>query len=169
MLLNILLIFLDSGFLSTFLGYWIHRALHQSWAGWFHTAHMNHHQVQYPPLDFLSEKYRSAGKHSTVLLFLIAFSPLIIGVLALGFLGFLPLYLVLAINGSLAFWGLMHDYWHDEFHLSKTRYSNIALFRRDQDLHFIHHLDIGKNYGIIWFAWDHLFGTFSPHTNLTQE
>jgi sterol desaturase/sphingolipid hydroxylase (fatty acid hydroxylase superfamily) len=35
-----------------------------------------------------------------------------------------------------------------------------AWFRRKQQLHFVHHLHANRNFAVIDFFWDRLFGTY---------
>lgn len=159
-ILTYLLITFVSAVIATFLGYWIHWLLHQPWSLWFYSAHMNHHKLQYPSTDFFSDKYRSAGKDSTVILFVLVFMPIILALGALSFFGILSWSTSIYTLINLAAWGLIHNYLHDKFHLNNTFWKNIPLFLKWQSIHYIHHLEMNANYGIVLFVWDKLFKTY---------
>ncbi len=159
-----LLTILISYIVVSLFGYVVHWALHQSWAGPFNQAHMTHHLKMYPPSDFTSTVYRNAGKDSTPKFFALAALPLILTPIILGILGTLPWALAvtaLVIEGLM---GLLNDRLHDYFHISNHWLSRLPGFRlifaKWVDLHYLHHVDMSKNYGIFTFHWDRLFKTF---------
>lgn len=158
---SFLLYFVVSSIFATFIGYWIHRAIHQPWARWFYVAHLDHHTKQYPENSFWSEKYRDAGKNNTVYLFVIICLPLILGIFAMMVYGVISWLLGSAFLSALVFWGLVHNYFHDQFHLFNKHWIKYNNFLKLEVLHFRHHQDMGKNYGIVSFFWDKLFNTFS--------
>ncbi len=142
-------------------GYWLHRALHQSWMGVLHRAHMMHHLVLYPPTNFSSETYRDAGKDNSTWTFLAIGLPLLCSPLLLALftdlIGWMSaIWLVLVIGGV----GLLHSFIHDWIHLKAHWFHWILGTKRLINLHKIHHVDMGKNYGIFSFWWDKLNKTF---------
>ena len=148
-------------FVLTFFGYIMHWALHQQWMGRFNKSHMTHHMTLYPPEKFSSEKYMHAGKDSTIIFFLIAGAPLLLAPLALFFLGYLSLFSSLILMAELGGLGLLNNYLHDSFHITEHFLSRFETFRKLVDLHYVHHVDMNKNFGIFTFMWDKLFKTFS--------
>jgi sterol desaturase/sphingolipid hydroxylase (fatty acid hydroxylase superfamily) len=168
LLLTIVVAFFASGLITTFLGYWVHWIFHQPWSLGFYHAHMNHHQIQYPPSDYLSDTYRGAGRDSTVILFVVAFAPVLIGIALLTWFGFFTLTTCGIIVASLAIWGYVHDYFHDQFHLNNTWWKQFSFFIKLRSTHYLHHLDMSKNYGIILFPWDKLFNTYDAE-NITLD
>lgn len=150
--------------ITSLFGYVVHWALHQTWAGQFNQAHMTHHLTLYPPEDFSSNTYRNAGKDSSPKFFAIAALPLIVIPIILGFLGVLPIYLVLTILVVEGLVGLLSDRLHDYFHITNhwlTRIPGVRfIFAEWVRLHRQHHVDMGTNYGIFSFHWDRLFKTF---------
>jgi len=163
-MLLLLLTLLISFVGSTLFGYSVHWALHQSWAGRFNSSHMTHHLKLYPPSDFTSDVYRHAGKDSTIKTFTVAAIPLVALPIILGVLGILswPLVLVaLVVEGLM---GFLHDYLHDSMHIENHFLTRIpvvkGIFQRWVHLHYLHHVDMSKNYGIFVFHWDRLFRTF---------
>lgn len=160
----ILLTILFTYLFTTFFGYVVHWSLHQSWTGRFNQKHMTHHLKLYPPSDYLSDTYRQAGKDNTVVTFAMAAIPLVLAPLFLWWVGLFSLGMMIAsllVMGSL---GFLHDYLHDSFHIKNhflSRWPVVKdIFKKWVDLHYLHHVDMGKNYGIFVFHWDHLFGSF---------
>jgi sterol desaturase/sphingolipid hydroxylase (fatty acid hydroxylase superfamily) len=163
-MLAILLTILISLLFTTLFGHVVHWALHQSFAGPVNKAHMTHHLRLYPPEDFTSEIYRDSGKDATPKFFLIAAIPLILAPIVLWWSGIIawPIMItVLLIEGLM---GFLHNYLHDSFHIENHWLSRIPLvnklFARWVNLHYMHHVNMAKNYGIFTFLWDRLFGTF---------
>jgi sterol desaturase/sphingolipid hydroxylase (fatty acid hydroxylase superfamily) len=125
---------------------------------------MTHHQKLYPPSDYKSDTYRDAGKDSTTKFFLAITIPMIVGLIVLGVFLHMPLYLMaIALVEALAL-GWLHDYLHDAFHIKNHKLSKVPVLKHFfvvwDDLHYIHHVDMTKNYGIFTFFWDKVFGTF---------
>jgi sterol desaturase/sphingolipid hydroxylase (fatty acid hydroxylase superfamily) len=145
---------------TVFFGYWSHRLFHNPISGPFYKAHMNHHTVQYPPEDFTSDVYRSAGKDNTLWYFALAFSPLMIMIVLSHFLLGVSLWTCACVIASMIATGLVHDYLHDGFHLNKSLWQYLPFFSRWQELHKIHHVDMSKNFGIFSFLFDKLFKTY---------
>jgi len=166
LILKILLGCLFSSILTTFLGWAIHWMLHQHWSWVFHDAHMNHHQIQYPPTNFLSQdKYRDAGKDNTAYFFIGAFVPVIAGIVCLIVFHWISILVGLSMLLTMSGWGLLYNYLHDQFHIANSWCHRIPYFTKLRALHFIHHLDMNLNFGIVLFQWDKLFKTFENVTS----
>jgi len=150
-----------------FLGWAVHRALHSKRLGPLHTAHMTHHNVLYPPEDYLSETYRSAGGHGGVFLFFPFILIFVIAVCSFIAAIGLPMWVALTFVVEAALISWTNNYLHDQFHVSTHRMWQWAWFRHLSDLHFAHHVDQSTNYGIFWFGWDRVLGTYkrSPYTS----
>jgi sterol desaturase/sphingolipid hydroxylase (fatty acid hydroxylase superfamily) len=146
--------------LGTFLGYIFHRMFHQPWSGKFYDAHMTHHTKLYPASDYTSDEYREPGKDNTVWLFLLAFSPLGIIVLSLMLFSVIPIAMGIGIILEMILIGFVNNNMHDGFHLRKSFWDRFKFFSHLRKLHYEHHVDMSKNYGIFYFMWDKLFGTF---------
>lgn len=149
-----------SAFCTTALGWMVHWAIHKPWSGWFYRAHMNHHQIQYPPTNFFSTSYRSAGADGTTLPFLLVASPLIILLILAGWYGLLTLGTLLTIALGTAGIGIAHDRIHESLHSTQSWLEKWNLFQMWRKLHFVHHLNMSTNYGIFFFLLDKLFGTY---------
>jgi sterol desaturase/sphingolipid hydroxylase (fatty acid hydroxylase superfamily) len=168
-LLKLIITFFFVSASTTLLGYWVHWAFHQPWTLWFHRAHMNHHQVQYPATDFFSEKYRSAGKDSSAILFGIVFSPVVLAIVGVMLLGLVSLSTGIVVLSSLSLCGFAHDYFHDQFHIKSTWLKRFQFFLNWRRLHYVHHLDMKLNFGIVHFYWDKLFKTFDDADDIKLE
>ena len=163
-MLAILITALIAFFLSSLFGYVVHRSLHQKWTGRLNQKHMTHHLILYPPTDYLSVKYRQAGVDNTVVTFAIAAIPLVAIPIVLGYLGILPLPLVITALVVMGLMGFLHDYLHDAFHIKNHFLNRIPglrnIFAYWNRLHYLHHIDMQKNFGIFLFHWDHVFKTY---------
>lgn len=146
--------------LGTFLGYIFHRMFHQEWSGRFYQAHMTHHLKLYPPTDYYSDEYRNPGKDNTVWLFAAVFSPLLVLILGLILTSVIPTLLGIMALIEMATIGWLNNSMHDGFHLKKSFWDRFGFYVNLRKLHFEHHVDMGKNYGIFSFMWDKLFGTY---------
>ena len=145
----------------TFLGWLIHWSFHQSWSGVFYRKHYSHHFRQYPPMDLISDQYRSSGKDNSVWLFAICFSPIIGTALLLTIFGILPLLLGIMILIEMGVIAFLNDNLHDAFHLRKSFWMRFSYFERLRELHYLHHHNTQKNFGIFNFWFDRIFGTYN--------
>lgn len=163
-MLAVLITIVLTYFFTTLFGYIVHWSLHQSWAGRFNKSHMTHHLTLYPPSDFTSEKYRSAGKDSTFITFAVASIPIVLLPMLLAWFGVLPLHIVIVSVVLMVSIGLLHDHLHNIFHLKYHWIYKVPVIRLIMDrwvrLHYLHHEDMSKNFGIFSFHWDHIFRTY---------
>jgi sterol desaturase/sphingolipid hydroxylase (fatty acid hydroxylase superfamily) len=157
-------------FITTLFGHVVHYALHQPWSGKVHKAHLTHHLIKYPPHDFMSDEYRSAGKDSTPKFFVWAGLPLIITPIILWLCGIIPLVIMITILGVEGIIGFLHSYLHDAFHIKNHWLYKVPIlgkqFTKLVHLHYLHH--VGKmnfNFGIFTFLWDRVCGTFTKSRN----
>lgn len=145
---------------ASYAGQVTHWAFHQSWSNRFHQAHMTHHIVLYPVTDYLSDTYRSAGKDNSLYLFLIVAIPFFLLPLLLFWLGLIPFLSVIVVISEMIIIGWIHEFFHTAFHIRNHVLKRYAFFRRLTDIHFVHHLDMQTNFGIFFFGWDRLLGTY---------
>ncbi len=146
--------------LSNFLGYWIHRALHQRWAGPFHRAHMQHHLELYPPGKLTSPKYRKAHWYNRgPFLFTPPFLVIVAVAAFVAHLLHAPMWTVVEIAAIFVAFGFVNDWVHDTFHLRRHPFQKFKYYRLARIAHFIHHVNMNTNYGIVAFEWDHVFRT----------
>lgn len=146
--------------LTTFIGYWIHRAFHKDWAGLFYRAHLDHHAKQYPASNFTSDVYRSSGGNDSRWYFIIVFLPLLIAIAMGSYLISLPFWYPLTIICTMLAVGHFHEVVHESFHLNTTRWSKLPFYQEWKDLHWNHHKWVQKNFGIFSYKLDKLFGTY---------
>lgn len=155
-LLTILVVFL----IATSFGYWVHRALHQKWMGQFYKSHHTHHLTLYPPEDFDAITYRNSGKDNTTYFFIMASLPVIaIPFLLLAF-NIINLPVFTAAFISMAVFGIPNNYLHDSFHIKNHWLCKYKWYIKLVKLHYEHHINMQKNFGIYSFIWDKTFGTF---------
>jgi len=151
-------------FVSSLFGYVVHRSLHQPLTGRLNQKHMTHHLILYPPSDYTSDQYRNAGVDNTVKIFALAAIPLVAIPILLGVFGVLPISLVITSLIVMGIMGFLHDYIHDSFHIRNHFLTKIPvvrdIFAYWNRLHYLHHVDMQKNFGIFLFHWDHVFKTF---------
>ena len=69
-----------------------------------------------------------------------------------------PLAIALALGIAASF--AAHVYLHAQYHVHGSRLQRYSWFRRRRLLHAVHHRDGTRNFGLIDFSWDRLFGTF---------
>lgn len=141
-------------------GYAVHWLLHQKWSGMLYAKHMVHHLVLYPVSDFLSESYRRAGRDNTVVTFLFFSIPFFVAPVILYALQVVPAVTAALLLVEIIVVGWLHDYFHDSFHIRGHFLKRYAFFRRLTDLHYLHHKDMSKNFGIFLFWWDRIFASF---------
>jgi hypothetical protein len=163
-MIHILLTIIISFFVTTLFGHIMHWSLHQRWVRKFTKSHMTHHLILYPPKSYLSDKYKYAGKDSTLRFFVFASLPMILAPIILGALGILGWHLVITVLATELLIGFLHNYLHDSFHIKNHWIYRVPLLRDIfgvwVKLHYLHHVDMGKNYGIFTFHWDKIFNTF---------
>lgn len=163
--MSIILTIIISYFTTTLFGYIIHRSLHQPWTGWINKSHMKHHLELYPSSDYLSDTYRHAGSDSTPKFFIMAAIPILfIPTFLLHFIFNLSWGLTILALVVMILVGLVKNYMHDAFHIRNHILTRIPYIRRWFNqlvrLHYSHHVDMGKNFGITSFFWDRVFKTF---------
>ncbi len=79
-------------------------------------------------------------------------------------------YLILALDllvvhlSSLALAFYAHVYLHVHYHLKDSWLRRFEWFKRKQRLHFVHHRDMSKNFAVVEFFWDRVFGTYRSAT-----
>jgi sterol desaturase/sphingolipid hydroxylase (fatty acid hydroxylase superfamily) len=157
-----LVVFIFTGAFLTLLGYLIHRAFHQKWSGTFYRRHYDHHFLQYPTTSLISDTYRQPNKgNSSVWLFAICFSPLILGTLLITVFGIIPLGIGIMIFIEMGLIAFLNDNMHDAFHIRKTFWARFGFFKRLRRLHFLHHQNTQSNFGVFSLTWDKIFGTYN--------
>jgi len=168
---------------AEFLGYLLHRLMHNGWIPWLSASHMKHHMVLYGPLQKQrpSEQYLDAttGEVAIGNIGLEWIVPsgviLVIAVAALRLLSVSLTDQVLSIGTILVWSFLMFSYLHDRMHIKGFWMGRAPLlsrwFLQARRLHDIHHHVLNnaglmdKNFGIAFFVFDRLFGTLAHETS----
>jgi sterol desaturase/sphingolipid hydroxylase (fatty acid hydroxylase superfamily) len=159
-MLDALLVGIVTYLITSLLGYVVHWAIHKPWAGRAYRAHRAHHIDLYPSGRLISDEYRSAGDQSTVYTFLLAFSPLLLLPVALWIAGVFSWGMALSAVLAMGLVGLLNDVIHDSFHVKNHWLSRVIPgYDRMRRLHFVHHVNMRRNFGIYSFIWDRIFGT----------
>jgi sterol desaturase/sphingolipid hydroxylase (fatty acid hydroxylase superfamily) len=175
---TLLLVITDTFLYGSLLAWVTHWVMHQRWSGFAYRIHLHHHKL-YPPSSLLADTYRDVGKSRRIEQSLgllgvihqfadtnsaILFVPAItlgfgLYALVLWALG-VKLWLIGIAAAEVLTLGVAHEWLHTHFHLTKSWLRQFETFNRWQRLHFLHHRDTRANLGILWFAWDKLFGTY---------
>jgi len=157
-----IVVFAVSLLTATFFGHAIHWALHQRWSRVFNRAHMEHHCDLYPPGRLSSDKYRlPRWYHRGALLFT---PPLLIILATAGGLLWLlgaPWWTLVVFGIVLIGFGLFNDAAHDTMHIRQYPLMKHRWYRNMRKLHYLHHVDMKTNFGIVSFTWDKVFRTFA--------
>jgi sterol desaturase/sphingolipid hydroxylase (fatty acid hydroxylase superfamily) len=160
------------------LGYWLHRLLHSGIVGFLSRSHMRHHMVLYGPLQpQRSSEYRDATRTHISLgnigaewlvpaVLLIALAAAVFRVFHVRAL-FQLIYFGTTLLWSFLMFSYLHDCMHVEgFWLERNRWLKhwFISARQRHDMHHFLMNDQGlmnRNFGIGFFLFDRLFGTFS--------
>jgi sterol desaturase/sphingolipid hydroxylase (fatty acid hydroxylase superfamily) len=158
--MTIVLVLMISVVMASFIGYWVHRAIHQKWAGPFYRAHMEHHLELYPPGKLTSTKYRAARWYNRgPFLFTPALLAAVCCVGAVIHALHAPPWMIVENMGTFIMFGVLNDWIHDTTHLRRHFLQKFTYYRRIRAAHLIHHVNMNKNYGIVSFEWDRAFKT----------
>lgn len=145
---------------ATFVGHFVHVLIHRPWTGPFYRGHMEHHLEHYPPGNLVSAKYKMPKWHNSgPVLFVPAFLIIILVTSGLTWLFSLPVVPIAIFCATLLAFGIMNDIVHDSFHVERSIIHNLPGFAKMRELHFIHHHNMRKNFGIIVYFWDRVFKT----------
>jgi hypothetical protein len=136
---------------QTFLHY---KVAHNPIGGKLFRNHINFHHTHYAEDHLVSRTYLGDEGNITPY-FLI---PVFLVGGCVYFLLPLNLFVVTAITGAASFYA--HIFFDKEYHVEGSRLQRFAWFRRQQELHFVHHRHANSNFGIIHFFWDKILGTY---------
>jgi len=132
-----------------------HRWLgHRRFGGVFHRNHINFHHAYYAKGHLASSTYRGDEGNNTP--FFLIPTALVGG--ALFFVLPLQLFLVMVLAAAASFYA--HVFFDKEYHVANSKLGRFAWFRRQQQLHFVHHLHANTNFAVIDFFWDRVLGTY---------
>lgn len=162
---------------AEFVGYFLHKALHNERVSWLSRNHMYHHLRDYGPKSKMRTKEYISGTKGRVSILGVGvefFGPsiLILIVLAgiLTLLGMPWQYQIASVVGITLWSSFMFGYMHSRFHEKGFWMERVPVlgkwFRKTRRYHDIHHVYITEegrmacNFGICFFWMDKLFGTF---------
>jgi sterol desaturase/sphingolipid hydroxylase (fatty acid hydroxylase superfamily) len=171
--------FVGSCVSAELLGYWLHRLLHSGVIGFLSRSHMKHHLVLYGPMqEQRSKEYLDSTDGEVSLGNIGAEWLLPVGLMialacgAFRLLHIPALYQLTYFVTTLAWSFLMFSWLHDVMHVEGFWLEKNLVLKRwflgARQRHDIHHRAIDnrglmhKNFGIGFFWFDRLFGTFSP-------
>lgn len=162
---------------AEFSGYFVHRLLHSHRVRFLSRNHMIHHLRLYGPdmpkrsVTYLDATTDRPGVAGIGVEWIVPVVLLISGLLGLfAYLNVPVAHRTLFIAVSLGWGAVMFSYMHGALHLKNFWMLNSGLlrswFRRVRKLHDIHHVELddrgrmSQNFGICFFWFDRLFGTF---------
>lgn len=141
---------------SEAVGFAIHRLAHWPKAGKIFRDHLFHHAKAYPPSRYLSESYIGDFKTSFVPFFVPAF--LVLNGAAFFALS-LPMFLTFLVISSAV--SCLNVYLHDSFHIEGHPLRKFSWYRRLQEEHLVHHENVKRNFGIYFFFFDRVLGSYA--------
>jgi len=127
----------------------------------FEAHSLGHHGV-YGGDGLLLGHWVPAERH-VMWYFVPLFAPLVVAVYAVASL---PVFLSHASGIAFAVW--WHVFLHKQYHLRGSWFEQFRWFRQKRQLHFVHHRDVHRNYAIVEFWLDRLFGTMKKPNLLPQ-
>jgi sterol desaturase/sphingolipid hydroxylase (fatty acid hydroxylase superfamily) len=127
---------------------------HHPRGGKFFRNHINFHHTYYSKDHLVSRTYLGEEGNNTPFFFIPVF---LVGGCAY-FLLPLNLFVVMVIASAASFYA--HVFFDKEYHVEGSRLQRFPWFRRQQELHFVHHRHANSNFGVIHFFWDKILGTY---------
>jgi sterol desaturase/sphingolipid hydroxylase (fatty acid hydroxylase superfamily) len=121
----------------------------------FQRRHVREHHRIYSPRHLVAARYSAVERSLTPYCALPAG-----GLIALLSLILPPAPLVAFAATMLLSFGA-HAYLHKHYHLERTWLVRSRWFRRQRELHYVHHRNPRRNYAVIDLFWDRLFGTYA--------
>lgn len=146
------------GYYLTTLALWAaHRLTHYPWNP-LRGFHLFGHHALYPSSkESFSERFRfGVGANDSIY----AFAPWLALEAALIWI-MLPQWtaVMLTVEAALVVW--LYSYFHEQFHLTKSRFRDSPLFERARGRHLLHH-DRDVNFSVCDHFWDRIFSTYHP-------
>ena len=131
-----------------------YKVAHRPIGGKLFRNHINFHHTHYADDHLLSLTYLADEGNITPYFFIPVF---LVGGCAY-FLLPLKLFVVMVIASAASFYA--HVFFDKEYHVEGSWLQRFAWFRRQQELHFVHHRHANSNFGVIHFFWDKILGTY---------
>src|SRR5271163_205548 len=127
---------------------------HHRTGGRFFRNHINFHHAYYSQDHLVSRTYLGDEGNNTPFFFI----PVFLAGGCAYFILPLNLFAVMVIASAASFYA--HVFFDKEYHVEGSRLRRFAWFRRQQELHFVHHRHANSNFGLIHFFWDKILGTY---------
>jgi sterol desaturase/sphingolipid hydroxylase (fatty acid hydroxylase superfamily) len=131
-----------------------YKVAHHRIGGTIFRNHINFHHTHYSDAHLASRTYLGDEGNTTPYFFIPVF---LVGGCAY-FLLPVNIFVVMVIASAASFYA--HVFFDKEYHVEGSRLQRFAWFRRQQELHFVHHRHANSNFGVIHFFWDRIFGTY---------
>ncbi len=131
-----------------------YKVAHRPIGGKLFRNHINFHHTHYADDHLVSRTYLGDEGNITPYFFIPVF---MVGGCAY-FLLPLNLFVVMVIARAASF--SAHFFFDKEYHVDESWLQRFAWFRRQQELHFVHHRHANSNFGVIHFFWDRILGTY---------
>jgi hypothetical protein len=131
-----------------------YKVAHHPMGGRIFRNHINFHHTHYSEAHLVSPTYLGGEGNTTPYFFIPVF---LVGGCAY-FLLPLNLFVVMVIASAASFYA--HVFFDKEYHSERSRLQPFAWFRRNQELHFVHHRHTDSNFAVIHFFWDRILGTY---------
>jgi len=150
--------------MGSFLQSMLHRWLgHRVGGRFFQRRHVLDHHRTYSASHLVSSEYSAAERSLTPYY---AVPAVVLIALLRAVLSLAPF---LSFTTTILISFVAHAYIHKHYHLRHTWLERSRWFRRHRDLHYVHHRDARRNYGVIHLFWDRLFGTFAEAPRGTDD
>ena len=131
-----------------------YKVAHHPIGGKLFRNHINFHHTHYSDDHLVSRTYLGDEGNITPYFLIPVF---LVGGCAY-FLLPLNLFVVTVIASAASFYA--HVFFDKEYHVEGSRLQRFAWFRRQQELHFVHHRHADSNFAVIHFFWDKILGTY---------
>ena len=127
---------------------------HHPMGGKFFRNHINFHHIYYSKDHLVSQTYLGDEGNNTPFFFIPVF---LVGACTYLVLP-VDLFVVQVVACAASFYA--HVFFDKEYHVEGSRLQRFAWFRRNQELHFVHHRHADSNFAVIHFFWDRILGTY---------
>jgi sterol desaturase/sphingolipid hydroxylase (fatty acid hydroxylase superfamily) len=127
---------------------------HHAIGGKLFRNHINFHHTHYSSDHLVSRKYLGDEGNITPFFFI----PVLLVAAFSYFVLPIDLFAIEICACAASFYA--HVFFDQQYHVEGSRLQRFGWFRRKQELHFVHHLHANRNFAVIHFFWDKLFGTF---------
>ena len=130
-----------------------HYLMHQRWTGPLWESHQLHHKL-YNPKHQTTQTFNPVGWKS------FRFRAMIFCFVTALLFAVLPFTMAITMCFEIIVLAIATDYIHDATHTSDHKLRRYGWFRYLQDLHWIHHANVKKNFGVLTFFYDKLIGSY---------